>query len=379
MDAPEPGEPRPRVLRGVRVLRAAHGGHCVARHEGQVVFVRHAAPGELVDVEVTQERSKFLRGDAVAVLQAADGRRTPPCPIAGQCGGCDFQHLVPAASREVKRQVVAELLGHVGVAFDGEVEAAPVDDLGWRTRMRYHDADGRPGLMAHRSRQAVALPEGGCRIACGGIADPDTPGVAALTADGPVLRPESDARDQVVRQVATGRSFDVRLDGFWQPHTSAPDTLTQAVLEAAEPTPDAVVFDLYAGVGVFAGALADAGCRVWGVEGQRDAVELAARNVPGATFVAGDVARVLPRLPARADAVVLDPPRAGAGASVMARLCATHPRVIVYVACDPAALARDLAFAGQHGYAASAVRAVDLFPNTRHVECVATLRAGSSS
>jgi tRNA/tmRNA/rRNA uracil-C5-methylase (TrmA/RlmC/RlmD family) len=170
-----------------------------------------------------------------------------------------------------------------------------------------------------------------------------------------------------------GRSYRVSLDGFWQAHSSAPGLLVDAVMSGLAPRPGDVAFDLFCGVGVFAGALSGAGAQVWGIEGDRRAVDLARENVPGATFVGGDVARRLARLPVAADLVVLDPPRAGAGATVLDAVAARRPRGIAYVACDPAALGRDLRLAAGLGYHPVSVRAYDLFPMTHHVECVAIL------
>lgn len=369
------------LLTDVEVGPVAHGGHFVARHEGRVVFVRHALTGEVVDVRVTEVSRRFARGDAVAVHRASPHRVVPPCPIAGRCGGCDFQHVEPAHSRELKRQVVEELLGHLaGYPFTGEVEEVPPAPLGWRRRMRYHlDAAGRPGLRAHRSREVVLLPEGGCRIADPGIASPpadagrpggEVLGVAA-TSGAAFLDPG--ANPGIVTERVGERSYQVAADGFWQAHVAAPGALIDRVLAGLQPRAGEVAFDLYCGVGAFAGALVDAGASVWGVEGDRRAVELADRNVPGARFVAGDVARRLRRLPSRADLVVLDPPRTGAGPVVLQGVAERRPRAIAYVACDPAALGRDLRTADGLGYRPTSVTAHDLFPLTHHVECVAIL------
>jgi len=371
----QPGE----VVTGLEIGPVAHGGHFVARHEGQVIFVRHAISGEVVDVEITDVSRRYARGSVVAVRRASEQRVTPPCPVAGRCGGCDFQHVSAAHSRELKRQVVAEQLAHLaGYEFTGTVAEVLPAPLHWRSRMRYRlDDQGRPGLLAHRSREIVPLPEGGCRIALPQIADPGVrDGVdggellAIATADGLFI--DTDDATEVTERVGD-RSYQVAGDGFWQPHTAAAATLSEAVTAALAPQPDEVAFDLYCGVGLFAGALAAAGCAVWGVEGSTKAVELARRNVPSARFLAGDVARRLTRLPGRADLVVLDPPRTGAGADVLEQLVRRSPRRIAYVACDPAALGRDLRTLDQLGYLPSAVSAYDLFPLTHHVECLAIL------
>ncbi|MGC4153935.1 MAG: TRAM domain-containing protein [Propionicimonas sp.] len=367
------------VIGPARVGPIAHGGHCVVRVEGRVVFVRHAIPGELVTVRVSEVRSRFARGEVAEVLEPSPQRRIPPCPIAAECGGCDFQHLPATASRELKRQVVAELVAHqTGYAFGGEVEGFD-DGFGWRSRMRYHrTADGRLGLRAARSEQVVPLPVEGCRIAAPPIARPEAPAghdavVAVASASGVVIAERESLPATVTEQVGES-AFEVAADGFWQPHRLAPAILTGAVLEALQPRRGEHAFDLFCGVGLFAAALVAAGCRVWGIEGDRRAVALAGGNVPQARFHAGDVARTLRRLPPRADLVVLDPPRSGAGRKVIAEVAGRRPRAIAYVACDPAALARDLATARELGYRIEELRAFDLFGTTHHVECLAVLR-----
>lgn len=384
----------------VRVGPVAHGGHCVARVEGRAVFVRHVLPGELVTARVSAVAKKYARADVVDVLEVAQERVEPPCPNAGTCGGCDFQHVAPAFQAELKRRVLAEQLQRLaGIEWHGEMEqVSPV--LGSRIRMRYAvGADGRLGLRAHRSNTVVPLPAGGCRIAdlampsdvgemahdfgAGAAATAQTPqnpapsrhdgrellGVVSVEG-GNLFAPRSGA---TVTQRVGERSFTVDVDGFWQSHRAAPEALTEAVLAGLQPRAGETAFDLYCGVGVFAAALADAGCTVWGIEGSKAAVAHARTNVPGARFLAGDVARTLRKLPPKVDLVVLDPPRAGAGRDVVSALAGLRPRAIGYVACDPAALARDLAGFAESGYRPTSIRGFDLFGMTHHVEAVAIL------
>ncbi len=393
-----PGE----LIGPVEVGPVAHGGHCVARVDGRVVFVRHALPGERVRLRITEVTKRFARADAVDVLDASPHRVTPPCPVAGRCGGCDLQHVEPSFQLEWKRRVLAEQLQRLaGIDWDGAVE--PVGPLlGSRCRMRFViGAGGRLGLRVHRSHEVVPLPSEGCRLADpalplylretatdsatvtpgergGGrnrspVDEPDEYlGVVSLEG-GRLVAAGSPASRAVVTQRVGARDFTVELDGFWQSHRAAPDVLTGAVLDGLRPQPGERAFDLYCGVGVFAGSLVDAGCRVWGVEGSKAAIRHAKRNVPEASFFSGDVQRTLPRLPGRADLVVLDPPRTGAGRAVMTAITRLRPRAIAYVACDPAALARDLGIAAEAGYTASSIRAFDLFGMTQHLEAVAVL------
>ncbi|HEX8487565.1 MAG TPA: TRAM domain-containing protein [Propionibacteriaceae bacterium] len=386
------------VLGPVEIGPVAHGGHCVARHDGRVIFVRHCLPGERVMVRVTDDsHARFWRGDAVEVLEPSPDRVPPRCPIAGPglCGGCDFQHVELTAQRLLKAAVVAEQLSRMaGITWSGEVEDVSTprtrDGLDWRTRMRYHaDPHGRAGLRAHRSHAIIALPEQGCPIA-----SPDTPSVLGQTwPEGAELLAATATRGSALYvdgrltsgtaellEHAAGRDFSVAADGFWQVHPAAAERLVEAVLAGLDPQPGETAFDLYCGVGLFAGALADRGCEVWGVESGHRAVQAARRNLADVAdrmhLSTGRVDRRLAQLPRRVDLVVLDPPRAGAGKAVIQAVLSRRPRAVAYVACDPAALARDLGTAQELGYVAdpAGIRAFDLFPMTHHVECVAILR-----
>ena len=184
-----------------------------------------------------------------------------------------------------------------------------------------------------------------------------------------------------VRENAAGREWRVAADGFWQVHPAAAETLSAAVIEALAPQPGEHAVDLYAGAGLYAASLADAvgvTGRVDAVEGSTRAVRDARRNLHDLSSVRlheGDVARWLASGGVRrCDLVVLDPPRAGAGGDVVRRIVRLAPRAVAYVACDPAALARDLKTFADLGWGLTGLRAFDLFPMTHHVECVATLR-----
>lgn len=378
-----------RIVGPVTVGSVAHGGHCVARIEdpeagpgGRVVFVRHALPGERVRLRLTDtSHARFWRADAVEILTASPDRRTPPCPVfrPGGCGGCDFQHATEAAQRALKAEVVREQLGRLGgLDWTGVVEEVP-PVWGWRTRMRYQLTSQGPGLRAHRSHEVIPLPAQGCAIAADhGSVGAALPGgqeelLVVTTADG--VRTGRPGSREEIGEYAAGRSYRLGLGGFWQVHPRAADVLVGAVLDGLEPRAGERAFDLYCGVGLFAGALAGRGVQVWGVESARAAVEHARHNVPEARFSIGRVEQILRTLPRSTDLVVLDPPRAGAGRTVLEQVSARQPRAIAYVACDPAALGRDVAYAKDLGWRVDGIRAFDLFPQTHHVECVALLSA----
>ena len=334
---------------------------------GVVVFVRHALPGERVVVEITEGREgdRFLRGDAVEVVEASPHRVEAPCPYAGPgaCGGCDFQHVAMDHQRELKTAVVREQLSRLA-GLDVDVVVEPVaPDLGWRTRMQYVDlpngsVSGR-GLRKHRSHEVIELER--CLIAHEDAIDAGAGHTTVV---------------EHVEALAGAHDFVVASDGFWQPHLAAPGILVECVLDFLSPQPGESVVDLYAGVGLYAAFLADAvgdeGV-VIAVEGDRVAAAHAAENA--GMSVEADVQRWLERsdVEQRADLVVLDPPRTGAKRRVVEGVVGLGPRAVAYVACDPAALARDVSFFAEHGYALTRLRAFDLFPMTHHVECVALL------
>ncbi|WP_267243710.1 class I SAM-dependent RNA methyltransferase [Streptomyces sp. PR69] len=420
----------------VEVGPVAHGGHCIARtDEGRVLFVRHALPGEKAVVRVTEgaEDSRFLRADAVRVIEASKDRIEAPCPFAGpgKCGGCDWQHAKPGAQRRLKGEVIAEQLKRLAgltpeeAGWDGTVMPAPGDKLpagqvpAWRTRVQYAvDAEGRAGLRRHRSHEVEPVDH--CMIAAEGVSElgierrvwPQLASVEAIAATGSndrqvVLTPRPGGRLPLVeldkpvsvlrveerdgsvhrvhgrafvRERADGRTYRVGMGGFWQVHPQAADVLVTAVMQGLMPRKGETALDLYCGVGLFAGAIADrVGDQgaVLGIESSKRAVEDARHNLKDFDRVRieqGKVEQALPRTGiTETDLIVLDPPRAGAGRQTVAHLTALGARRIAYVACDPAALARDLAYFRTGGYRPRTLRAFDLFPMTHHVECVAIL------
>jgi tRNA/tmRNA/rRNA uracil-C5-methylase (TrmA/RlmC/RlmD family) len=414
----------------LEVERVAHGGICVGRHEGRVVFVRHTAPGERVVARITDGRDgdRFLRGDAVEILRASPARVEPRCSHAhpGGCGGCDWQHLDLAEQRRLKADVVVEQfqrLAHLDVDVEVEVLAddradAASPGLGWRTRVGFGvDADGALGLRRHRSHDLEVVEQ--CPIAHPAVNEairgrtfPGADAVeVAVPTGGPasppavVFRHDREVIDRsgpdALRHEVHGRPFSCDPSGFWQVHPGAAECLVDGVLEALDPRPGETALDLYAGVGLFAAFLADAvgpTGRVLAVEGSPSAIPHAQSNLaafPHALVERSSVeqwvtggrrARARGRQhPARrrvaaraegpplahADLVVLDPPRAGANRVVIEPLIALTPRAIAYVACDPAALARDTALLADGGYRLATLRAFDLFPMTHHIECLA--------
>lgn len=380
----------------VAIEKIAHGGHFIARHEGAVFFVRHGIPGEKCTIEVTSTGSSFNRADVVSVENPSDFRVTPPCSYSHRngCGGCDFQHISLDHQRTLKSQVITEQFARIA-KIDIAVDVEEVSDgTHWRTRaIATTNRDGKLGFYKSRSHSVV--PVNDCLICVEEIGFSQIAG-RALKGDVRVeisasntgertialapTRGEEKARitegPQLLHEDVLGKILEVSHESFWQSHKLAPTILTQAVLEFGQFKKGDHVLDLYGGVGLFSAAIID----LIGDDGQLDLIEGskvatadAARNFAAnsnITIATGDVAKQLPRISA-ADVVVLDPPRDGAGKEVISQIAALKPRTIVYVACDPAALARDTAYLVDYSYSLVKIRAFDLFPMTHHIECVA--------
>ncbi|MBO1902669.1 class I SAM-dependent RNA methyltransferase [Leucobacter weissii] len=422
----------------------AHGGVGVARHEGRVVFVADAIPGERVRARITEARKKsFARAATVEVLDPSEDRRPHIWPEAGlerdpaeRPGGAEFGHIALPRQRALKAEVLTDALRRFGglgtdalrdlgggvlqvesLPGDAEAEAPGLDGtthtsapgLGYRTRVRLHvdPETGEVGPYAARSRRVIrtaslplAVEEIGWIAPLDeAISEAEAVDLVSPSADDPrmlVSYPGERRRagaDDPVRESVGGREFLVRAGGFWQVHREAPVTLFEAVRDAILELagsdrfdPGAANLDLYGGAGLLAAAVAEAagpGLRITTVESDPGATDDAAENLAdlvGALTVTARVDRHLAELRAaaapvrerlRRGTVVLDPPRSGAGGEVCAGLGEVAPANIVYVACDPVALARDTATLRELGYTPVSLRALDLFPHTHHFETLA--------
>lgn len=380
----------------VTIEKVAHGGHFIARHDGAVIFVRHAIPGERCIIEVTSTGSSFNRADVVEVVQKSEHRVVAPCEYSHRsgCGGCDFQHIDLVYQRHLKADVIKEQFSRIA-KMPVEIEVEEVSKAThWRTRaIATTNRNGKLGF--YKSRSHTVVPVSDCLICVEGLGIKD---LAASHFKGD-MRVEVSASNTGERTIALaptrgdekarisegpvilhekvlGKTLEVSHASFWQSNEKAPEVLTQTVLQLADLKTGDHVLDLYGGVGLFTAAILDvvgASGHVDLIEGSKVATADAARNFAqhsNITIATGDVAKLLPRITA-VDVVVLDPPRDGAGKEAVANIARLAPRSIVYVACDPAALARDTAYLADHSYSLVQLRAFDLFPMTHHIECVA--------
>lgn len=391
----------------VRLERPASGGAVGRLSDGRVVFVRHAIDGELVKVRLRDFSSTFARGDALEILEPSAQRVGAPCPYAHPdgCGGCDLQHVSSEGQLRWKSFVASEQLRRIGgVDVDVEVVSPPTQTRGYRTRLRCVVSDhGRLGLRAHRSHDVVVIDE--CWVGSPRFRDAFSvtwTGCSEVElraiGDGPVFavawRDSSRGRTFELRTIrnepmdATTMSrprvgddvFEVGPTSFWQAHVDAPDMLQRRVLELLEPSLGDVAVDLYCGVGLLSVPLLRAvgsRGRVTAIESSPAAVRDARRNLDGRGTFRVRQRSVTPAEVAvsvgAGDLVVVDPPRSGLGRGVAQALCERGPGRVVYVSCDVATFARDVALFARHGYHLGEVRAYDLFPMTEHVEIIGLL------
>ncbi|PYQ12654.1 MAG: hypothetical protein DMF80_17015 [Acidobacteria bacterium] len=419
----------------VVVEKGVYRGLGLARHEGQVVFVPRALPGDRVRARVQSLTSGYARAEVEELLAPGPGRRTSPCPFFPPCGGCAYQHLDYAGQLTLKEQVLRESLARAGAPWEGDIPITGSPEQGWRTRASFHLAsrpDGlRLGLYAEGSHRVVDLPRclqvseamnGTQRALAAALAkrpdwarkvrgvelaesadgsrqvaaletemDPAAAVALALLADaapaltgfGVVAGQDRRRRFHLLRgepyveAEVRGRPLRSHIGSFFQGNRFLLESLATAVVDL---TPrGGTVLDLYAGVGLFALALAEGADSVAGVELNPTAVEDARHNAERAglgrvRFHQGEARQaLLSSRPAPDERVILDPPRTGAGADVVQAIAARRPSVVVYVACDPPTLGRDLKTFAAAGYVPDAVRAFDLFPDTFHLETVVRL------
>ena len=380
----------------VEIGPIAHGGHFIARHKGQVIFVRYGITGEEAVVEITSTSSKLARGDAIEILKASEDRVVPPCKYAvpGGCGGCDFQHIEISAQLELKRSVIREQFSRLGrIEIDLDVlPVEPTNGLHWRTRMDFAiSKNGKPGLYSARSKEVTEIDK--CLIAVEAINDPTMFARNWKGEDRLEVAVSSSGEKNVSRggrsisgptqlhEVVGEHTYQISPTSFWQSHSAAPQTLTKLVMDLLALRPGDQVCDLYGGVGLFTAPMAedvgDIG-KVHLIESSHRATQDALKIIEKMKNVVVHSGRVEQKLPLinRVDVILLDPPRTGAGEMVIKQMLAKKPRTIVYVSCDPASMARDARALEEGGYHLNHIVGFDLFPMTQHVECVARFSLG---
>jgi len=373
------------------------------RSEGWVVMVPFTLPGERVRARVFRNHKNYSEADPVEILEPSPHRVGPRCPLFGNCGGCQYQHLAYAEQLVWKRQQVEELLLHMaGVAFPVAPVIGSPEEFGYRSKITPHfnppRADGSMpiGFLRQGTRfDIIDVPH--CDIATGAINERLTAARAEVLGQRNTYKRGStillrDANGVVATEfdaVITETVGDLKLRflarDFFQNNPFILPAFTTYVREQAAGSGARFLVDAYCDSGLFALSAAPAFERVAGVEISESSIVFAKQNatangITNATFMASDAAQIFAGLdfPAADTAVIIDPPRKGCDEAFIQQLVHYGPRTVVYVSCDPATQMRDLQGFFAAGYSLSAVQPFDLFPQTRHLECVCTLVKSSS-
>ncbi len=398
----------------------AHGGAALGRHQGRVIFVSGAVPGETVRAEITEDKGRFAHARLVEIVVPSPDRVSPRCPHVPECGGCQWQHIAYPRQLALKADIVRDQLSRIAGVADPPVRSALSAPSQWGYRNRVTFSVGRDDQLGfQRAGSHDVIPIDVCYIADLRIMtlyddlDLDLPGLTRMTlmagsdeddlliafeterdqpprlrADFPVscvhlvsgdaAIPVNLVGNNHVTQRVAGHAYRVSAGRFFQVNTAVAETLVNVVLEWLDPALDDDVLDAYSGVGLFTLPLAERAGLVIAVELDPGATEDLILNLgesENVEVIEGPVEAVLPDLVESEplDAAVVDPPRQGLDVAVIDALVNNGPPRLVYVSCDPATLARDVKRLSRGGYTLDDAQPVDMFSQTYHIETVALL------
>jgi 23S rRNA (uracil1939-C5)-methyltransferase len=405
----------------VELTTMAHGGDALGRHEGKVIFVPYAVPGETVRAQIVEDKGHYAFARLGEVVEPSSHRVDPPCPYFGQnkCGGCQWQHMAYNTQLRLKAEILADQLERIGGVEEPLVHPTLPDESGWmyRNHAQFHPARGGGlGFQKASSDDVVAIDY--CMILhpllsdLYGLIDLDVEGLIRLvlragTATGDRLigfEMEEDVPpalvsdeavscvmllneggyanlvgDNMITEVVAGHSYRVSASSFFQVNTPQAAELVRLAMAYLDLDGDETVLDAYCGVGLFTLHLAERAELVIGVESSASAVDDLLENTEehgNVEIIEGAVEDVLPEISVPLDAALLDPPRGGLDRFALDALVELGPERIVYVSCDPATLARDAKRLRSSGYWLVEAQPVDMFPQTYHVESVSLFVAG---
>jgi 23S rRNA (uracil1939-C5)-methyltransferase len=393
----------------------AHGGAALGRHEGKVIFVPYALPGETVRVQIIDDQTRYAHARLLEVLTPSTDRVPPPCPYFGPngCGGCQWQHISYEAQTRYKTEIVADQLARIGQLTDPRVLPAIADPNGWRYRnqARFHPHP-EEGLGFYTTGSDQVIPIEDCLILHPLLADLydsldlDVLGLEALTLRAGTAHDDLmlifEMEDDEAPSLATDMTlscvlllsdglhvnlvgnnhiletvadftYRVSAPSFFQANTAQANHLIRLVTEYLDLKRGETVLDGYCGVGLFTLPLAESAGLVIAMEENPTAVEDLLDNTDefqNVDVVEGAVGAILADIEGPLDAAVVDPPRTGLEREAVRGLVAAGPSRIVYVSCDPATLARDSKQLTKAGYRLVRTQPVDMFPQTYHIETV---------
>ena len=369
----------------------ANGGHFIARHNNQIIFVRHSIPGEKANVKITAVNSKFAFGDAIEILKKSKDRVEAPCKYARPegCGGCDFQHIKSQAQSILKRTVIQDQFKRIAKieVIPELISTEPSNGLNWRSRLNLSVSENKNlGLRAYRSNKIIEVDE--CLIALKGINDSEIFSKKWDNENNLKISYSSERDINIsqfgktvsgsnnLREVVDDNKYEISPQSFWQSHKNAPRLLLEQVIKFANIKKSQKICDLYGGVGLFTLPIS----KLTGENGEVHLIEMDSICIKDASKMFGDVknifihhGKVEQKLGSikKIDTIILDPPRNGVSKQVINQMIEKKPKSIIYVSCNPSSLARDSKTLLDNKYALSNIVGLDLFPMTHHIECVA--------
>lgn len=446
---------RPGQIVTVGIHGLGHSGEGVGRYEGLTLFVPGGAPGDRLEARVTEVKKNYAKAVLHRVVEPSPHRVAPACPVVGECGGCQLQHIAYPAQLDLKRQQVIDAVERLGKLTGVTVHPTLGMDEPWQYRNKaqfpfgYRSGKVVAGFFAPGTHRIVDIEQcdiqhplgnqimaevkelahrfgvpiyderthrGVIRHVLARVGRGTGECMAVIVTNGPTLPRGKQIAEELMRRIPSlvsvvqnvnaeqtnvilgrknhllaGRDYITDYIGdlefaisplsFFQVNPAQTEVLYGKALEYAGLTGQETVLDVYCGIGTISLFLARQAGEVIGIEWVPPAIEDARENaerngISNARFICGDAAQEMPRLAdegVRADVIVVDPPRKGCDEPVLRAMAEMGPRRIVYVSCNPASLARDLAILGELGYRTVEVQPVDMFPHTAHVECVARL------
>lgn len=339
------------------------GGAAIARVDGFPIFATNVYPGDVAVVRLLEVKKGFAHADLVRLIEPSALRRAVPCPVANECGGCDWTSLRLDKQLEAKQRILTESLRRIGKIDPAtlppiEIHPSP---LNYRLRSRLHRDGGKVGFYAMRTNDVVQLP-------------PECEVVGLRTREEPRDGEMWEVDGKLVSEgEMTIDGYHVTTDAFFQVNRHLLATMRRLVSDiATRAAKKDTAIDLYSGVGFFSRPLAEIFGSITAVEGAEAAHECAKRNVQGnVTLVHASVEWWVERMP-RADFVFLDPPRSGARRNVIDAIATRAKEMVCFLACDPVTFARDASRLIASGWRLASLDLLDLFPNTHHVETLAS-------
>ena len=344
------------------------GGAALARIDGFPIFVTNVFPGDVVRARIVESKKGFARAEALELIEPSPLRRAMPCPVAADCGGCDWTALRLDAQLRAKERILRESLRRIGKFDPASLPPIAIhpSPLNYRLRSRLHREGDAIGFYAMRSHRVVPLPRE-CEV------------VGLETREHPIEGESWEIDGRIITSGAFSiAGFQVTADAFFQVNRHLLRTMLDLVSKiAARSRQKEQAIDLYAGVGFFSAPLARVFREVIAVEGYDVSIECAKKNVPeNVTITHSAVESFADRMPA-ADFIFLDPPRAGAKHNVIDAVASKAREVICFLACDPVTFARDAGRLTASGWRLSTLDLLDLFPNTHHVETLSSFERAS--